>query len=599
MKPIKKIVRKGVKPFTFAQAITNKKQWEEVKKGMETPVTKNPNGNDLSFFATITKIDEEKRMVYGTATTESVDHQDEVVDWEGTKNAIPEFLKWRNLREMHQDKAAGTIPEVNIDDVNKKLEIGAHVVDDSAWKKVKEGVYKGFSIGGKSKSKIKEIDKKLGKSVTRIKEYILSEISLVDRPANPECTFSMMKRDDSAGDPLNNEVQLLKSKIETLERMSLKKEDISKLADKDFGLIRKIHEAGGNLRKERWFPMPDKVHAQGILGVLPRTKGLTKGEKLTIHAKAVNILGKKHDPKSCSYCHYLEKITGGGEIMTNEERMAKARQLLKEVEDSEAQVPGEGTVVSENLETARQNPQFDPQMAAYPGPAESGEGEYYEDAEGNIYTREDLEGGLGNDRLGYAEGMPYEDERTQIFESQPEQEEKYAWEPEAEESEGVYDDPEGGNSCPYCGTTMKMLQSDISKGIASERQCPCGQIYRSDIVPTNIISAPGMQARPMAKSDGAMISEIAKRDALIDQLCTRVEDLQKMVGTRPAIRKFTREVEGEQEAIQKADDLQKAMSKAMEIREIAKMTGKPPTPEDEAFCKRVMEASIAQRVTQR
>jgi predicted phage tail protein len=61
--------------------------------------------------------------------------------------------------------------------------IGAKVVDDKAWAKVKEGVYKGFSVGGKKTSQ-------KGTTITGMR---LSEISLVDRPANPDAKIEIWK----------------------------------------------------------------------------------------------------------------------------------------------------------------------------------------------------------------------------------------------------------------------------------------------------------------------------------------------------------------------------------------------------------------------
>jgi hypothetical protein len=56
-----------------------------------------------------------------------------------------------------------------------------------AWKKCQEGVYNGFSIGG-------NIIEKIGNSIEKLR---LIEISVVDRPANPEALFSVVKFDDS------------------------------------------------------------------------------------------------------------------------------------------------------------------------------------------------------------------------------------------------------------------------------------------------------------------------------------------------------------------------------------------------------------------
>ena len=139
--------------------------------------------SSLSFYTPFAKTDDEKRMVYGYASTEAVDSQGEVVKKDALKKAINDYMKFANIREMHQPSAVGKTKQANID--SKGLYIAAKVVDDNAWKKVKEGVYNGFSIGGR----IKQMDD------NEITDLTLSEISLVDRPANPEAVFDVYKAD--------------------------------------------------------------------------------------------------------------------------------------------------------------------------------------------------------------------------------------------------------------------------------------------------------------------------------------------------------------------------------------------------------------------
>jgi phage head maturation protease len=148
--------------------------------------------NDFKIFSNFQKFDETQRMAYGYATTEALDSQDEIVELEATSEAVKDYKKWANIREMHSNSAVGTAPIIEM----KKdgLWIGAHIVDDKAWEKVKAGVYKGFSIGGKIIDRVEDYSEDLGKVIKRIKKYMLTEISLVDRPANPLATFSFIKR---------------------------------------------------------------------------------------------------------------------------------------------------------------------------------------------------------------------------------------------------------------------------------------------------------------------------------------------------------------------------------------------------------------------
>jgi hypothetical protein len=136
---------------------------------------------DFQVFLPIEKVDEEKRMVWGYASTPTKDLQGEVVTLDAIKSALPDYMQWRNIREMHTPSAVGVAKEAHVDD--NGLYIGAKIVDDDAWKKCKEQVYKGFSIGGS----------KLEKVGDTIKQLRLTEISLVDRPANPDCKIDAVK----------------------------------------------------------------------------------------------------------------------------------------------------------------------------------------------------------------------------------------------------------------------------------------------------------------------------------------------------------------------------------------------------------------------
>lgn len=139
---------------------------------------------NINFYTPFTKTDDELRMVYGYCTTESVDSQGEIVSKQAIRKAWKAYMEYGNIREMHQPSAVGVTKEYSHDDIGTW--IGVKVVDDSAWAKVKEGVYKGFSIGGRVVAQTDNV----------IEDIILSEISLVDRPACPDAKFSVIKVDD-------------------------------------------------------------------------------------------------------------------------------------------------------------------------------------------------------------------------------------------------------------------------------------------------------------------------------------------------------------------------------------------------------------------
>ncbi len=150
------------------------------------------------IFIPITKIDEERRLVYGIATEELPDKQGEICDYKSSK---PFYEKWSsdiekatdgkskgNLRVMHGNKVAGTIPQINFNDEAKQIEICGKVIDDDEWKMVLAGGYTGFSQGGSYEKKWKDGE------FTRYTSNPC-EISLVDNPCLSTATFEVIKSD--------------------------------------------------------------------------------------------------------------------------------------------------------------------------------------------------------------------------------------------------------------------------------------------------------------------------------------------------------------------------------------------------------------------
>jgi phage head maturation protease len=164
---------------------------------------------DFQIFMPIAKIDKENQTVSGYASTPARDSDGEIITLEAVRKALPDYMRWSNIREMHGLSAVGVAQEANMD--SQGLFLTAKIVDTEAWKKCQEGVYKGFSIGGR----------KLGKSGNKITAIEMTEISVVDRPANSECSFTLAKSaKSSAGMP----GYLLKIKAQrTPEQKALKK----------------------------------------------------------------------------------------------------------------------------------------------------------------------------------------------------------------------------------------------------------------------------------------------------------------------------------------------------------------------------------------
>ena len=175
----------------------------------------------MRFYGNIQKVDTEQRMVFGYASTEAVDVHGETITKAAIEAALDDYLEYANIREMHQLSAVGTAEEASVDD--KGLYLGAKIVDDVAWGKVTSGVYKGFSVGGKTLAR--DPDNK--KIITKI---LLTEISLVDRPSNPEAKFDVWKAAgaDSNGIDAITKATTALDKIDAAVASVVKAEDVTK-----------------------------------------------------------------------------------------------------------------------------------------------------------------------------------------------------------------------------------------------------------------------------------------------------------------------------------------------------------------------------------
>jgi hypothetical protein len=144
--------------------------------------------NNARLYAPIEKTevqDDGTIKVWGYASAPTEDSDGETITAEAMKAALPDYMKFGAVREMHGKSAAGTAIEADVQDDGRTW-FGAHVVDPVAVKKVQTKVYKGFSIGGRITAR----DDLVKTTITGLK---LVEVSLVDRPANPDAVFTMYK----------------------------------------------------------------------------------------------------------------------------------------------------------------------------------------------------------------------------------------------------------------------------------------------------------------------------------------------------------------------------------------------------------------------
>lgn len=157
----------------------------------------------MSFtqFYQLAKVDAAKHEVWGIAAIEEPDQSGEIMDYEKSK---PHFMAWSqrvrkasggksqgNVRDSHTTRAVGKVIHLAFDDLAKAVRVGVRVLDAEAWRKVVEGVFTGFSIGGSYGAKWPD---DLRKALTRY-EAIPNEVSLVDLPCIPGATFELVKQE--------------------------------------------------------------------------------------------------------------------------------------------------------------------------------------------------------------------------------------------------------------------------------------------------------------------------------------------------------------------------------------------------------------------
>lgn len=135
-------------------------------------------------------------IVEGFASSGAQDAEGETITPDAMKAALPDYMKFANIREMHKSNAAGVALHAEVQDDGRTF-MRAHVVDPVAVLKVRTGVYKGFSIGGY----VEDRDEANKAIITKLR---LVEISLVDRPCNPDAVFACYKAEGVDGENDND-----------------------------------------------------------------------------------------------------------------------------------------------------------------------------------------------------------------------------------------------------------------------------------------------------------------------------------------------------------------------------------------------------------
>jgi hypothetical protein len=324
---------------------------------------------ELSIFLPITKVDAVQHMVYGTLAEERVDKSNEVFDYASSK---PFFQKWNeeftkvtngksvgNLRSMHKAIAAGKFVTMDYDDTNKCINVGAKVVDPDEWQKVEEGVYTGFSVGGRYKDKW--YDSNL--NATRY-TAIPSEGSLVDNPCMYGATFKLVKGEGVeelvkfTGEGVTNLTDEQKARLEELRKSAdltdEAKAELTQLEDLEKKVKVKDEKAadndGGKKDEAKSDESDSTSNDGGKSGDESGNGGDGDGDKV----------GKAADAEKCDKCGKMKKGEGDNVCKCSagtDTNKAADSEELKKVNDKADDLAKQVTGFSESL--AKMNEGFE------------------------------------------------------------------------------------------------------------------------------------------------------------------------------------------------------------------------------------------------
>lgn len=147
-------------------------------------------------------IDASQRIVVGFATLDNLDSSNDIVTAEASMKAFEQFHG--NVRLMHESRPVGKVissqPAVYFDPVTGEEHSGIQVsvriskAAEDVWTMCQDGTLSGFSIGGEVLKASKVYSEQYGKAVKYIDDYRLTELSLVDSPANAFANITAIKK---------------------------------------------------------------------------------------------------------------------------------------------------------------------------------------------------------------------------------------------------------------------------------------------------------------------------------------------------------------------------------------------------------------------
>lgn len=161
-----------------------------------------PEPADIKLSIDPNSTDESQRLVIGFATLDNIDQTGDIVTAAASIKAFSNFRG--NIRLMHEPEPVGKVvdfqPAVYIDEQTGEQYNGIQVTAkiskaaEKTWIMCQDGTISGFSIGGRVTKTSVQYDERTGANINVIDEYVLTELSLVDNPANQFANITALRK---------------------------------------------------------------------------------------------------------------------------------------------------------------------------------------------------------------------------------------------------------------------------------------------------------------------------------------------------------------------------------------------------------------------
>jgi hypothetical protein len=219
-------------------------------------------------------------VVTGKAADSSVDRDHQIADPAWLDKALGQWYgepDGGNIREQHDGKrAVGRAIEYRKNTSDGGHYISAHIVDPVTVSKIEAQVLRGFSWSARN-ARV-QVDKAAAGG--RIMDGQIYEVSVVDRPANPQCLFTIAKADGESGELVDVEDPHLVDNVDKLDGTDTGDNTGGDLEKRDFTAAERDKAADkGQATPTGAFPIKTKQDLKNAISAYGRAKDKAAAKK--------------------------------------------------------------------------------------------------------------------------------------------------------------------------------------------------------------------------------------------------------------------------------------------------------------------------------